>query len=136
MRTKRWCPETAPDGSDCYEPSRAAITHLYPVDEPGARHASLYEADVEFNGVHFTWSFDEAKANTRSLLAAAVHELGHVLGLDHPCETEPGRGERGACEERSLRSAAMYPYPVEPGRDPVLSPHAAEVETLCRLYAE
>lgn len=137
MRTKRWCRGgTAPDRSDCYEPTRAAITHLYPVDEAGARHASLYEADIEFNGVDFAWSVQGEKPHTGSLRAVAMHELGHVLGLDHPCDTDPGLGGTRGCDERSLRTAVMYPFPVEVGRDPVLLPHPAEVDTLCRLYAK
>jgi hypothetical protein len=134
VRRKRWCPEKVPDWDDCYEPTRAAITHLYPVDEPGARHAFLYEADVEFNGVHFAWSLDGEAPDVRSLRAVVMHELGHVLGLEHPCDERPGQG--GSCGDGSLRTAVMYPFPVEVGRAPVLSPHPAEVDALCRLYAE
>lgn len=136
MRSKRWCRELAPERGDCYEPTRAAITHLYPVDESGARYASLYEADVEFNGVHFSWSLDGQGLQTHSLRAAVMHELGHVLGLDHACDMDPGRSTRLGCDASSLRAAVMYPFPVEAGRDPVLVPHPAEVDALCRLYAD
>ncbi len=40
--------------------------------------------EIEFNS-DFTWSpFQDADPNTVNFFAVALHEIGHVIGLDHP----------------------------------------------------
>ena len=136
VRAKRWCPEGRAEPNDCYEAHRTAITHLYPSDPPERLYGELHEADIEINNVGFRWSLDGRDDETRSLRALAVHELGHVLGLDHPCATAPARGTaRRVCAPRD-KDSVMYPAPVEVGRAPVLAPTEAEIEVLCRLYRD
>ena len=136
LRRRRWCPESAHEDGECYDKSRAGFTTLYPNDAEGRRYADLREADMEINGVDFAWSLEGEKADTTSLRALVVHELGHVLGLDHPCEasTRAG-GAKRPCDSPPVRASIMYPLPIEDGRAAVLEPGRAERDTLCALYA-
>ena len=136
LRRRRWCPESAPDDGECYDKDRAGFTTLYPNDVEGRRYADLREADMEINGADFAWSLEGEKADTSSLRALVVHELGHVLGLDHPCEASarPG-GAKQPCDSLPLRASIMYPLPIEAGRAAVLEPGRDERDTLCALYA-
>lgn len=121
LRSDAWCPERAVDREDCYDSRRSGITHLYPRHIPGdPRDGELREVDVEINGLDFAWSPSGRLPGTRSLRALLAHELGHVLGLDHPRRDAPGR-----------RESIMYEDPVEPGRPEVLEPGEAEIQSLC-----
>lgn len=53
---------------------------------PGSPRAS---ADIVFNGSH-TWSVGGSGVDVQSI---ALHEIGHFIGLDHPCDTSSGAEE-------------------------------------------
>jgi hypothetical protein len=133
LKRQRWCPDFLRDVGDCYERHRAAITHLYPDEPVGERYADVYEADIEFNGVDFRWSMDESQLGARYLLAAVMHELGHVLGLEHSCGPDLD-ANAVKCVPGEHRQLVMYPFPVEPGREPVLEPSRSERKAICALY--
>lgn len=132
----RWCPEAARDFEDCYDPSRAAITHVYPEGAPVDGIQPVAEVDIEINAEHFRWSELGSDAE-RPLTATLTHELGHVLGLDHPCrpphEARPGNV---SCASPAAKSWLMYPDPAEPGRAVVAEPLPAEVAAVCAAYAK
>jgi hypothetical protein len=144
LQSVRWCPTDAREQDDCYDKRRSAITHLYPVDAPGsARDGEISEADIEVNAVDFRWTADRKRADGVSPLRAVLaHELGHVLGLDHPCidtlqprPSGPGGAMLRPCSEPASKLSIMYPDPIESGRPAVLMPGADEEATVGELYA-
>ena len=71
------------------------------------------QADIVFNKRYFT--FDSYRGNLQALPdmhRIALHELGHVLGLDHSCMDPPKDGQV-SCNSSSLDptylNAIMYP---------------------------
>lgn len=142
VRTTDWCPDGALDDLDCHGRERAGITHLYPTLAPGQpEDGRVREADLEINAVHFRWSRAGETPGTGSLQALAAHEIGHVLGLDHPCVPidRPARDPASGvtlppCHAHTARASIMYPNSVEQGRAPVLAPGRAEVAALCQVY--
>ena len=91
---------------------------------------SIAEADVYVNGDDYDW--DLFGGSGVAIVPALVHELGHVLGLLHPCESG---GEDGApvCtgeQEHVFRLSVLYPDHQENGG--LLTDD--DVEGACDLY--
>jgi hypothetical protein len=121
VRADSWCPHRYREREDCYDPSQAGITRLYPRIVPGAAEdGDLREADIEINAVHSDWFSELAASRLEALLA---HELGHVLGLAHPLASDSAG-----------RESVMYFDPLEAGRPLVLKPGQSEIDGLCALY--
>ena len=129
----RWCPPGVVEPDECYPEDLTGRTHLYPRLAPGHRDdGEIAGADVELNGVRGT--LDE-----RSLEASLMHELGHVLGLDHPCgpnsQSQSSRRKVTPCQGEALERQVMHPtWAARPHGDD-LNPSAAEVEAVCAVYA-
>lgn len=68
----------------------------------------MVEADIYLNGEHHDWSLAGASGGPRDLQAVLTHELGHVLGLLHPC------GDVGApsCADEHVSSALHPTYSI------------------------
>ena len=91
FRQDRWCRQLAPGadaGADdyCYSPSMLAVTSIF----KNAQTGEILDADIELNAVDFTWGDRVgqpalATSTTMDFQYALTHELGHVIGLDHPC---------------------------------------------------
>lgn len=132
---RRWCPPSAADFEDCYDRRLHASTRLRPHRQPGnPRDGEIKEADLEVNGVAHRFSPDGREPGTLSLRALFAHELGHVLGLDHPCTDVPAQqGVR--CDDPRLASSLMHPDAAEKLAGKPLEPLPAEIEAICRSHA-
>ncbi len=115
-------------GEVTYDPSALAITTVF----SGTRDGQIRDADVEVNARSFTWSdlADEASpsqaggAPRHDLQNALAHELGHLVGLDHPCVPAGGatrpRDHLGhpvpdcSAADEAVRASTMFPS-VVPG---------------------
>lgn len=89
------------------------------------------EADIRINAEHFTWVVGEPTPTStqRNLIAVLTHELGHALGLQHPCET-PARGDASICDS-SFEDTMMYPFYDGRAR---LTRSQDDVDGLCAVY--
>jgi hypothetical protein len=93
---------------------------------------SISEADVYLNAENFAWS-EAGNAESTDLFAVLTHELGHALGLYHPCEPDgsdgaPVCGGGGAVEAE----ATMNPFYSPAQR--TLAPD--DRDGICFLYPE
>ncbi len=89
----------------------------------------IAEADVFLNAADFDWSTRTDDAT--SVEVVLTHELGHALGLLHPCEPA-GEDEAPVCSEppRDAVVTTMYPF-----YDPEQSSLADDdIAGLCYLY--
>lgn len=112
IRSRRWCPDDAMRNRDCHDPKLHALTVLHKLPPASAAaEARIAEADIELNAVHFEWTPER-------LQAVMVHELGHLLGLDHPCGYRPSGSDsrtgalQPAAECNAYQNQAMHPDPL------------------------
>lgn len=129
FQTARRCTGDIPNDVDCYERERSAITHVYPEDD-----GTVDEADIELNGVDVAWSVNADGRESLRLRAVLVHELGHVLGLEHSCDAPRDASALPSCSTAEAKTSLMYPDTLEAGRPLILEPGADERITLRETY--
>jgi hypothetical protein len=122
-----------------------ALTTVSYVDSPGEEwDGVIIDADIEINAEHFQFSTtDEAKKH--DLQNCITHELGHVLGLDHPCYIEvapsPLPSEHTGVKipdcravlSKEVQQRTMFPS-TEAGIQWMRSPEADDILGICRMY--
>ncbi len=99
FRDATWCrPPVGDDPPRCHSPSAAGLTTAVFVDDSDSdRDGAIVDADIELNGVDFAISTNDQTLGTAGcksdLANTLTHELGHLLGLEHPCRTaaDPAR---------------------------------------------
>jgi hypothetical protein len=131
-----------------HDPSAAALTTVYFVDadQPGnPRDGQILDADVEINGVRFHFATTGAPDKT-DVENTVTHELGHLMGLDHPCDDglrqpvpQDSNGQTiPRCSPasdlpQSLRDSTMYNF-ADPGETKKRSPEADDIQGICDAY--
>lgn len=63
------------------------------------------QADIVFNGADSAWSTDDVPSGV-DVGAIAVHEIGHLIGLDHPCDKNGGQEVNCNGPDRSVMTPA------------------------------
>jgi hypothetical protein len=88
------------------DPAAAATTDVSYEREPGGSWR-IVDADIHLNAEDFTWTTSELTLGDRDLQTVLTHEVGHVLGLLHPCEAT-GKDGAPPCDE-THEPLTMYP---------------------------
>lgn len=107
------------------------------VGQDEAGQYQIHEADLYLNAEHFHWTTERGSAGltpaqqVQYLKEVVAHELGHALGMDHPCETDQPNIPDCA-SGTSFSKALMFPNPkyVEPALD------EDDASGLCDLYRQ
>jgi hypothetical protein len=89
LRADTWCsdpPPTDPTAPPCYSTNALAVTTVFRSVSTG----EIVDADMEVNAVDVVWAdlvHDPSLASgaTADFQNMLTHELGHVIGLAHPC---------------------------------------------------
>ena len=137
---KDW--NTDPDHS----PSAAALTTVLYLNIPNDhRDGEIVDADIEINGDNFKYATTK-KNGALDIENVLTHELGHVLGLEHPCYLEPSAPSPHAKDhldqaipacrqtgDRSILDATMFPS-TSFGDIERRTPIADDVAGICAIY--
>jgi len=95
--------------------------------KPGAK---ILETDIWLNGENYAWTTGEPQLPTLvGVFATVSHEMGHAIGMDHPCEFDADNGVPD-CDTQSDQSALMFPSLV--AAEPKLT--SDDLAGLCALY--
>ena len=120
FRQGTWCREPTPVNDAgvaepaCYPASALAVTTVVKNSKTG----EILDADIEFNAVNYSWGDLEAQpaladGRTADFQNALTHELGHVIGLDHPCYA-PADGQPRHLDNKGTPEVDCYGNPALP----------------------
>jgi hypothetical protein len=118
-------------------PETVALTELRYLHRPGKTDdGHIVDARLDVNAEHFQFSMNGAPG-TINAVHTLTHELGHVLGLDHPCVDGPVVMElwphRPSCGEASFAGQTMYPSAWLGDTSPH-PPSSDETAAICAIY--
>jgi MYXO-CTERM domain-containing protein len=150
FRDTSWCrPATGDDPPRCHSGSAAGLTTVVFVDDPkSARDGAIVDADVELNGVDFKIGLNGTSLGTAACLAdlknTLTHELGHLLGLEHPCRTsaDPPRTDSqgapvptctAAMTNPNITDATMYNFQ-DCGETKKATLSQDDINAICEIY--
>jgi hypothetical protein len=136
-----------------YDPAAIGLTTVFFIDTPAKLgDGTILDADIELNGVNYTFTTNPATAKARTGTTIAdlentlTHELGHVQGLAHTCwdhQTDsPPRDETGTpipdCASMlsaKITTATMFPKTLMPGETSKRNVQDDDVKGVCDAYA-
>ena len=96
-------------------------------------NGDIVDADMELNAVHFEFSVSETQVLI-DVQNTVTHELGHVLGLDHPClKRDPTSGESVCVSSPEIKEATMYQN-APTGETKKRDLHQDDVDGICAIY--
>jgi hypothetical protein len=149
FRDSSWCrPAVKNDPMRCYAESAAGLTTAVYVDDATSdRDGAIVDADIELNGKYFAISNEGNTLGTAScqadLLNTLTHELGHLLGLEHPC-LAPGDDPRtdgegnpvplcNQTDAPKIVDATMYNYQ-DCGETKKATLEQDDIDGVCAIY--
>jgi MYXO-CTERM domain-containing protein len=150
MGSFTWCvPATDDMAQECHSPGAAGLTTATYVDgRPMDRDGAILDADIELNGVNFsiTLTPEQTPLTNAVLQNTLTHELGHLLGLEHPCrvgddpERIDGDGQPvPTCIPQLLPpeilEATMYNFQ-DDGETKKMTLTDDDIAAVCRIYPE
>lgn len=149
FRDTTWCrPAIKNDPARCYSPSAAGITTAVFVDDADSeRDGEIVDADIELNGADFAIADMGQTTGTNSceseISNTLTHELGHLLGLEHPCLAagDPPRTDGfgdpvpacSATSDPDILEATMYNFQ-DCGETKKASLSQDEIDAICTIY--
>lgn len=147
--TCRFCvPATGDDPQRCHADSAAGLTTAVFVDDSRSdRDGAIVDADIELNGVNFAIAVDgQSNGNgcKAELQNTLTHELGHLLGLEHPCRVsgDPPRVDHNGAPvpmcnavlgDPSITEATMFNFQ-DCGEDKKETLSQDDINALCSIY--
>ncbi|MCA9520694.1 MAG: matrixin family metalloprotease, partial [Myxococcales bacterium] len=105
---------------------------------------NIFDADMIFNGVNFSWAVDGNK-NKVDLISVATHEAGHLIGLDHSpiySATMYASTSEGMTHQRTLHDddiagvCSIYPIDSAPNLPPKEEPKPLNPGDTCSFTFE
>jgi hypothetical protein len=84
FRSDGWCGAGNTTDTCTYDPAALALTTVFARKSTG----EMLDADIEVNATFFSWGdldIGTPAADVHDLQNALTHEVGHFIGLDHPC---------------------------------------------------
>jgi uncharacterized protein (TIGR03382 family) len=150
FRDTTWCrPAVGDDPPRCHADAAAGLTTAVYVDDVSSdRDGAIVDADIELNGVNFAIAVKGATESRAACMSelqnTLTHELGHLLGLEHPCRTamDPPRvDDKGAsvplcgsvAGNMSITEATMYNFQ-DCGETKKESLSADDIAAVCAIY--
>ncbi|MBZ0234849.1 MAG: hypothetical protein K8M05_21155 [Deltaproteobacteria bacterium] len=149
FRDDRWCrPAVDDDPERCFNAQAAGVTTVTYIDEPtDERDGEIVDADVELNNVTFRITVNGQGTGSAPCAAdlanTLVHELGHLLGLEHTCRgpMDPERVDHTgaavplctATSDPVITEATMYPYQ-ECGETKKATLSPDDIDAICRSH--
>jgi hypothetical protein len=88
----------------------AGITDVQYAKMPSGKWA-IVEADMYLNGGNHSWILEgDGGVGHRDVRSVVTHELGHMLGLLHPCEPGGDGGAPDCATDPAFAGTTMYPF--------------------------